>query len=196
MVDLSCVEQADVLRGISKEDLAELGAISSEQEFNARDRLFKRGEEAKNFYIATRGQFALTVDLRVFDGRNEIAVEDKGPLDAFGWSSLVEPGRSIYSGYCTETGAAIVFPKQPLEALMTTNWRLGEELLHNLNELIGTRVRVLQELWLNEVSQSMARVQHWSQADVSTRWASKMTEPSSRPVRRWFRRHMDFGTGN
>jgi CRP-like cAMP-binding protein len=194
MVDLSTVEKADVLRGLTKADLIELGEIASEQEFEPRDCLFRRGDEGKNFYIATRGRFALTVDTRVFDGSVEMAVEDKGALDAFGWSSLVEPRTSIYSGYCTEAGAVVAFPRKSLEALMMTNRRLGEELLHNLNELIGTRVRVMQKLWLDEVSQSLARVQHWSHTELTTQWAAVMTEPGSRPVRRWIRRHSHLGT--
>lgn len=196
MVDLSCIEEADVLRGLTKPDLAELGAIACEQEFKSRDRLFERGEEAESLYIATRGRFALTVDLRVFDEQTEIAVEDKGPLDAFGWSSLVEPRTSIYSGYCTEDGAVIAFPREPLEALMMSNRRLGEELLHNLNELIGSRVRILQKLWLEEVSRSTARIQHWSHTKLTNQWSSVMAEPGAHPVRRWLRRHTHLGTGS
>ena len=188
MVDLSSIARADVLRELTREDLVELGAVGDEQEFQRRDYLFKRGEGAKTFYIATRGRFALTVALRLFDRYVEMAVEEKGALDAFGWSSLVEPRTSIYSGYCIEDGAAVAFPRDRLEALMTTNSRVGAKLLHNINELIGSRVRVLQNLWLDEVEQSMARVQHWTHTDLTTRWSAAMTEPSSRPVRRWFRR--------
>lgn len=194
MVNLASIEKADILRGLTKADLAELGAIACEQEFNRRDCLFKRGEEAETFYIATRGRFALTVDLRVFDSHVDLAVEEKGALDAFGWSSLVEPRTAIYSGYCTEDGAVVAFPRERLEALMTTNRRLGEGLLHNLNELIGSRLRVLQQLWLDEVEQSMARVQHWSQTELTARWATAMTEPGSRSVRSWLRRHTQLGT--
>lgn len=188
MVDLSSIAKADVLRELTREDLVELGAVGDEQEFQRRDYLFKRGEAAKTFYIATRGRFALTVALRLFDRYVEMAVEEKGALDAFGWSSLVEPRTSIYSGYCIEDGAAVAFPRDRLEALMTTNSRVGAKLLHNINELIGSRVRVLQNLWLDEVEQSMARVQHWTHTDLTTRWSAAMKEPSSRPVLRWFRR--------
>jgi CRP-like cAMP-binding protein len=184
MVDLSSSDSVDILRGLTKADLAELGAVACEQEFNRRDCLFKRGEEVNTFYIVTRGRFALTVGLRVFDGDAEIAVEEKRALDAFGWSSLVEPHTPIYSAYCTEDGAVVAFPRERLEALMTTNWRLGEQFIHNLNELVGTRARVLQKLWLDEVSQSMQRVRHWSQTELTVQWAAVMTEPSSRPVRR------------
>lgn len=196
MVDLSSIEQADVLRGLTKADLAELGTIASEQPFNRKDCLFRRGEAAKTFYIALRGRYALTLGLRVFDRLAEVAVEEKGACDAFGWSSLVEPRESLYSGYCTEDGVVVAFPREQLEALMRTNTRLGEEFLHNLNVLIGTRLRAMQQLWLDEVSQSTARVQHWSHSELTTHWTEAMTEPSHGFMRRFSRRSTHVGTSN
>jgi CRP-like cAMP-binding protein len=184
MLDLSAIGNADILRGLTAEDLVQLGTIASEREFKRKDRLFERGEEAKEFYIATQGRFALTVAVRLFDRDIEMAVEEVGMPDAFGWSSLVEPRTSIYSGYCTEDGAAVVFPRQQLEALMLSNRRLGEEFLRNLNELIGTRVRVLQQLWLDEVSQSTARVVHWAHSELTEHWATAMTQPSAGAISR------------
>jgi CRP-like cAMP-binding protein len=196
MLDISSIEKADILRGLSKADLAELGGIAQEQEFRRRDRLFRRGEEANTFYIATSGMFALTVDVRIFDGYAEVALEEKGALDAFGWSSLVEPRASIYSGYCIEDGSVVAFPRKPLEALMMTNRRLGEEFQHNLNELIGNRARVMQAHWLDEVSQSSARVKELSHSELTDHWAAAMAEPAkprSRPVHGWIRRHAHLG---
>jgi len=196
MIDLSSIESAEVLHGLTKSDLAELGAIASEREFARRDCLFERGEEANNLWIATCGRFVLAVALRVFDGHATMAVEEKRARDAFGWSSLVKPYQSIYSCYCIEDGAAIAFPREPLAALMTTNWRLGEQFLHNLNNLIGGRVRVLQQLWLDEVSHSMARVQHWTDTELTRQLTAVMTEGRSRRVRSWFREHMRRGAGS
>lgn len=195
MFDLSSIEKADVLSGLTKEDVAELGTIAREQEYSPRDCLFERGKQADTFYIATRGRFALAVALRVFDDYTTMVVEEKEALDAFGWSSLVEPRTSIYSCFCIEAGTAIAFPRKQLEALMMSNRRLGEEFLHNLNELIGTRVRVMQELWLDEVSQSMARVQHWTHTELTNHLAAVMADPSSGRVRRWIREHLRHGTG-
>ncbi len=199
MVDISSVENADILRGLSKGDLAELGEIAQEQEFQCRDLLFKRGEEAKTFYIATSGRFSLTVEVRVFESYEEMSLEEKGPFDAFGWSSLVEPRNSIYSCYCIADGAVIAFPRKQLEALLMTNKRLGEEFQHNLNELIANRVRVLQQHWLEEVSQSTARVKELSHSEMSIHWETAMVgpvQPRTHPVRGWIRRHTHLGAGN
>jgi CRP-like cAMP-binding protein len=195
MVDLSSIEGAGILRELTNPDLAELGAIASEQEFERRDCLFERGAEAKNFYVATRGRFVLSVDLRVFDGHASMAVEEKGALDAFGWSALVKPYANIYSCHCIEAGAAITFPREELSALLRSNCRLGEEFLHNLNNLIGARVRVFQQLWLEEVSQSMARVQHWTHTELTRELTAILTDGSPHRVRGWFRKHLLRGAG-
>lgn len=194
MTDMTPIADAPLLRGLTKDDLTELGRIADAQTFERRDCLFRRGDEATTLYLATRGSFALTVELRAFDGHTEMAVEEMGALDAFGWSSLVPPRTSIYTGYCTEDGAAIVLPNKALEALMISNRRLGEELLRNLNELIGNRVRVLQQLWVDEVSRSSARVQHWSHSELTTQWATAMTPSGSRGLGRWRRRQSHFGS--
>ncbi|MBW2713912.1 MAG: cyclic nucleotide-binding domain-containing protein [Deltaproteobacteria bacterium] len=199
MGDILSIEKADILRGLSKGDLAEISEIAEEQEFKCGERLFERGEEATTFYIATRGLFALTVELRVFDGTEEFALEEKGALDAFGWSALVEPRTSIYSGYCIEEGAVLAFSRKRLEALLMTNRRLGEEFQHNLNELIGTRARTLQEHWLEEISQSTARVRELSHTTVTAHWQAAMMgsqQPSPQPVRGWIRKHMHLGAEN
>ncbi len=181
MVDLSSIEKAEVLQGLAVADLADLGKIASEQEFQSGDRLFVRGEEANVLYIATRGRFALTVELRCFDGHEEVAIEEPKVLDAFGWSSLVAPHTSIYSGYCSEDGAVVAFPREQLEALMNANRHLGAELMHNLNQLIGGRVRALQKLWLDEVSQSMTRVKRLINSEGAVRWSAAMAGSHSHP---------------
>jgi CRP-like cAMP-binding protein len=162
MVDLSAIGKAPILRGLTADDLRQLGAIAREQEFLRGARVFTSNQNAECFYIARSGRFALSVLLRALDAHRKLVVEEKAALDAFGWSALVEPRQSIYSADCTVAGAVVAFPRAELEELMTANTRLGEELSRNLNELIGDRVRVLQKLWIDEVEQSMARVRHWS----------------------------------
>jgi CRP-like cAMP-binding protein len=188
-MDLTSIESADILRELSKTDLGHLGEIAREEEFERGDCLFERGKEATTFYIATRGRFALTVGLRIFDDYSEMGIEELEALDAFGWSSLVEPRTSIYSCYCIEAGAAVTFAREPLETLMATHSDLGERLLHNLNRLIGARVRVMQDHWLDEVSLSMARVQHWTHTELTNRLSAARTEHGTHSPLRWFRRH-------
>jgi CRP-like cAMP-binding protein len=183
MVDLTSIRDARILHGLTDSDLAALAAIAERQQARKGERLFVRGEVAERFYIVEDGGFALTVVLRALDDRVETAVEELGAGEAFGWSALVEPQRSIYSGYCTSDGAVVAFPGAALEALMATEEGLGFRLSRNLNRLIGARVRVLQDLWVEEIEQSTSRVKFWSANDVSRRWTVALHPP--RKQRSW-----------
>jgi CRP/FNR family cyclic AMP-dependent transcriptional regulator len=169
MVDLSSVRNATILQGLDQSHLSQLAAIASERDTREGEMLFARGQEADTFYIARRGRFALALPLRVFGGHTDMPVEETGALDAFGWSSLVEPHRSIYSAYCTFDGAVFAFPGDQMRRMIESNDRLGHRLSANLNKLIGARVRAVQDLWIDEVEQSTARIHHWTQTDMSSR---------------------------
>jgi CRP-like cAMP-binding protein len=170
MVDLASIRGARILEGLDASDFAALEPIAHHERVEQGRRLFVHGEEAERFYIVEEGEFALTVSLRALDDEVELAVEALGPGDAFGWSSLVEPHRSIYSAYCTAEGSVASFPRKSLEAVMAGDTGLGFRLAANLNRLIGSRVRVLQDLWIGEVEQSISRVSFWSGSDLSARW--------------------------
>ncbi|MBW2273246.1 MAG: hypothetical protein JRG96_08240 [Deltaproteobacteria bacterium] len=73
-----------------------------------------------------------------------MAVEEKGALDAFGWSSLVEPHESIYSAFYTFDGTVFAFSGSELRQLMGTDDALGRRLSTNLNALVAARVRAAQ----------------------------------------------------
>jgi CRP-like cAMP-binding protein len=169
MVDLSSVQNAAILEGLDPSHLGQLAAIANELNTRAGDRLFSRGQRADTFYIAKRGRFALALPLRVLGGQTDMAVEEKGSLDAFGWSSLVEPHESIYSAFCTFDGSVFTFPGSALKQLMATNDHLGQQLSANLNALIGARVRAVQDLWIDEVEHSISRVNYWTQNEMTNR---------------------------
>ena len=177
MVDLAPIRDASILEGLTDSDLSALATIAEREQVRRGERLFVRGEAAERFYIVEDGGFALTVVLRALDDRVETVVEELVAGEAFGWSALVEPRRSIYSGYCTSDGTVVSFPGTALEALMATDEGLGLRLSVNLNRLIGTRVRVLQDLWIAEVEQSTSRVKFWSANEVSRRWMVAVRPP-------------------
>ncbi len=183
MVDLAPIRHARILEGLTDSDLAALAAIAEREQFRGGERLFVRGEEAERFYIVESGGFALTVVLRALDDHVETVVEELGAGEAFGWSALVEPRRSIYSGYCTSDGTVVSFPGTALEALMATEEGLGFRLSVNLNRLIGSRVRVLQDLWIAEVEHSTSRVKFWLANELSRRWTVAVHPP--RKHRTW-----------
>ena len=97
MVDLAPIRDARILEGLTDSDLVALAAIAEREQVRRGERLFVRGEAAEGFYIVEEGGFALTVVRRTLDDHVETAVEELGAGEAFGWSALVDPRRSIYT---------------------------------------------------------------------------------------------------
>ncbi len=162
MVDLAPIEKAMLFYGLSGTELGTLGLIAEEVPMKLGERIFARGDTADALYLTRKGQLALTIGLRVFDDAEEMLVEELHSGDAFGWSTLVEPHQWLYSAFCTEDGSLIRFPREELEQLISNDHGLGYKLRTNIGEVMGRRLRTLQETWIAEVEQSMARVQHWT----------------------------------
>lgn len=177
MVDLSSIHEAAILNGFTEPDLEKLGAIAYEKETQKGEQLFSRGMNADTFYIVKQGRFSLTILLRVLDGETEAAIEEIVAGGALGWSALVEPHESIYSVYCTEDGSVVALPRGALEALMSSDEGLGHRFSRNLSELVGGRVRVIQDLLIQEIQQSMLRVSFWTHSKTSTDWQTAVRPP-------------------
>jgi CRP-like cAMP-binding protein len=177
MIDFSSIREAAILNGLTERDLEKIGAIAHERETRKGDRLIARGMNADTFYIVKEGRFTLTILLRVLDGEVEAAIDEVGAGGALVWSALVAPHEAIYSVYCTEDGSVVALPGGDMEALMSSDDGFGHRIARNLSELVGSRVRALQDQWIEEIQQSMLRVSFWTHTKTSTDWESAIKAP-------------------
>ncbi len=166
MYILSNLGSVPVFEGLNHSDLRALNEIAYERPCERGDRLITRGEYASHFFIIKEGRFVLTVMLSGGGRTVETTIEAKTSKEALGWSALVTPRNSIYSVYCVRPGHVIQFRRSDLEHLMSAKPALGYTLMRNITGLVGHRATVLQDLWLEEVEQSPARVKYWMQRDV------------------------------
>ena len=156
-----------MLEGVTDEALVELEAIARLEEATKGERLFVRGEPAAKFYIVKEGAFSLTLPLRRLDDVLELALDEKRTGAALGWSTLVAPYLSIYSCFCTAEGSLFSFERGDLARLMSMDRDLGTRISINLNQMIAGRLRFLQNLWIEEIEQSRARVDRWSHTEIA-----------------------------
>jgi CRP/FNR family cyclic AMP-dependent transcriptional regulator len=180
MADLSSIQHAAIFEGFGQSETRELESISRVEQVARGERLFLHGEPANTFYLVRSGSFTLTIRVRVLDDHFEIPIEQKVAGDALGWSALVEPYRSIYSGYCTQSGSVFAFSREDLEEMMSSDPNLGHRFSRNLNQLIGSRMRALQQLWIDEVERSMSSVDYWCHTKLSDEWAEAVHPPRKR----------------
>ena len=185
MADLSSIQHAVVFEGLGQTETRELESIARVEQAVKGGRLFRHGDAADTFYLVKDGRFALTIEMRALDDHFEIPIEEKVAGEALGWSALVEPHRSIYSAYCTQSGSVVAFSRGDLEELMSSDLNLGQRFWRNLNQLIGSRIRPLQQLWIEEVERSIARVNYWSHTKLSDEWADAIKSP--RKHNHWWR---------
>jgi CRP-like cAMP-binding protein len=169
MFDLSAIPNARLLEGLTQTQLLELGEVAQLREARQGECLITRGEPADTIYLVRDGRFALTVALRDLSDEAEIAIEELETGGAFGWSALVAPQRSIYSVYCLADGSVAALSGEALQELMASDTGLGHRFCSNLSELIGRRLRIVQNLWIAEVEQSTARVRHWEHSAMEVK---------------------------
>ena len=186
MVELSSIRNAPILDGLEPSEIRELESIARLEQIAKGQRLFRHGETADTLYLVKDGRFTLTIEVRALDDHCEMPVEPKVAGDALGWSALVEPHRSIYSAYCTQSGSVFAFLREDLEKLMAADPNLGHRFSRNLNQLIGSRIRALQQLWIEEVERSIERITYWSHTELSDEWADAVERPRKRI---FWRRH-------
>ena len=60
------------------------------------------------------------------------------------------------------------FPRSPLEARLASDPELARRFMTNLAQTVGDRVRALQNLWIEEIQQSMARVNYWTHDKITS----------------------------
>jgi CRP/FNR family transcriptional regulator len=185
MVDLSSIQNAAIFEGVGQSEIRKLESIARVEQAAKGDCLFSHGDAADTFYLVNDGKFALTIQVRALDEHFEMPIEEKVAGEALGWSALVEPHRSIYSAYCTQDGSVVAFSRGDLEELLSSDPNLGQHFLHNLNQLIGSRIRPLQQLWIEEIERSIERVEYWSHSKLSDEWADAVKPSRKRgPLRR------------
>jgi CRP-like cAMP-binding protein len=185
MVDLSSIQNAAIFEGVGQSEIRKLESIARVEQAAKGDCLFSHGDAADTFYLVNDGKFALTIQVRALDEHFEMPIEEKVAGEALGWSALVEPHRSIYSAYCTQDGSVVAFSRGDLEELLSSDPTLGQRFLHNLNQLIGSRIRPLQQLWIEEIERSIERVEYWSHSKLSDEWADAVKPSRKRgPLRR------------
>ncbi len=186
MVDLSSIQHAAIFDDLRQPEIRELESIARVEQAAKGERLFRHGDAADTFYLVKDGRFALTIQVRALDEHFELPVEEKVAGEALGWSALVEPHRSIYSAYCTQSGSVVAFSRGDLEQLLSSDPNLGQRFLRNLNQLIGSRIRPLQQLWVEEIERSIERVEYWSHTKLSDEWADAVKPSRKRGL---LRRH-------
>ncbi len=137
-------------KGIEDAHLDALLALGREEVWPAGKEIILQGEPAENFYVLLRGVVSLKMSAR--EQGEWVLSTLRATGETFGWSALVESGRSTATAECLEESRVISFRKEDLESLFTQNPALGYQFMKRLAILISRRLERTRSLLRKEIS--------------------------------------------
>ncbi len=137
-------------RDLEKTQLQALLALAHERVFPAGSEIISEGEPAETFCILLAGVIALKMNAREQGELVLGTLRQTGEI--FGWSAVVEGGRSTASAEALEESYILVIERKDLEGLFSRDPDLGYRFMKKLALLISRRWESTRALLLKEIS--------------------------------------------
>jgi CRP/FNR family cyclic AMP-dependent transcriptional regulator len=131
--------QIDTLLALGKEILYPAGGI-----------VVAEGEPAESFHILVQG--VVSIKMRTEEHGELVLSTLKETGEIFGWSALVEEGRSTATAECLKETRVLSFKKQDLEDLFANDPALGYRFMKRLAGLISRRLETTRALLIKQIS--------------------------------------------
>lgn len=148
--------KADLLRGLSKEDVTKFAGVATPHEtLRAGEYLFLLGDAADRLFLVVEGKMDLCFPLALGGVTKDISIELAGPGDTLGWSALVKPHRFTLSARAAEPTRLVSFTRQEMRGFFDAEPRIGYVILTRISELVGVRLLKVQALWARELQRAL-----------------------------------------
>lgn len=162
MVEIGELRRSRVLRDLNDRELAEVAKLGTLWKRPAGVRVIREGSEAVGVYLIVDGRVQVRMTSR--DG-HEVVIDELGPGDLFGWSSVLDQGSFKAAIWTLEECSLVVIDGKKLRALFEANNHIGYRVCREIAEVIASRLERLRsrladqpfsEEWLSplRVSQS------------------------------------------
>ena len=154
MIDSNILRGIIFFDGLTATELMQISKIFKIVKLKKGDKIFSRGDSAKDFYIVRSGKVHLCFQISILLADEEIVVDIKSVGDVFGWSALVEPHELTLSAYCDEGCELIQMRGKDVLSLCAKNHHMGYILMGNLAKVISSRMDRIQGLFEKEIELS------------------------------------------
>ncbi|MDI6756382.1 MAG: cyclic nucleotide-binding domain-containing protein, partial [Thermodesulfobacteriota bacterium] len=114
------------------------------------EKVLIEGEPLRAFYVLLKG--AVSIKMRLAEHGELVLSTLKETGEIFGWSALVEEGRSTATAECLEETRILSFAKKDIEDLFRRNPALGYQFMKRLATLISRRLQNTRALLVKEIS--------------------------------------------
>lgn len=145
-----------LFRGVSTTQMAKIMLSAREVSFPGGARIFTEGEEADLLHVLLKGVVDLTFLLRIGGVETEVTIDTKQKGDSLGWSSIIPPHIYTLSGNCRTEVSALVVEGRSLLSACEEDPDFGFVFMKNISEVIGTRLRKIQAMFIHEVQRGIS----------------------------------------
>jgi CRP/FNR family cyclic AMP-dependent transcriptional regulator len=141
LADIDELRQFKIFEELDERELEQIAKISKSEELGPGVRLTATGSAADVVYLLKRGKIEIRVPGK---GPQEVSVEEIGPGEIVGWSTLTGP--YVYKASCwtSERSSVIEVSGGRLRQLFETNNHIGYRVLKGLGYVVARRITALQ----------------------------------------------------
>ena len=143
--------QADLLKGLTDAQSAELLALGARHQYQTGAELFSLGAAASSVFLIERGRIALTLPMQVQGREEDVMVEERDGGQVVGWSGLIPPHRFTLKATAQLQTDVIVLEREALLAHFAKNPQVGYIITRNVASVTGQRLQIFQAMWLREM---------------------------------------------
>lgn len=143
----------EFLAGLDAQRAADVLALGEPVRLAAGDVLFSLGSEAKHLFLVERGLVTLTMPMQVAGREEDVLIEERGPGQTLGWSSLIPPHRFILTARVSVESELLSFARDRLLEHFHEHPEVGYAISRNVAAIVGQRLQVFQAMWLRQMQQ-------------------------------------------
>ncbi|HYB22095.1 MAG TPA: cyclic nucleotide-binding domain-containing protein [Thermodesulfobacteriota bacterium] len=137
-------------KGFEKAQLDALMGLAQEFIYPVGKEVVSEGDPAETFYVLLAGTVSLKMNAKEHGELVIGTLRQTGEI--FGWSALVEGGRSTASAECLEESYVLAFGRKDMENLFAKDPQLGYQFMKKLASLISRRLENTRALLRREIS--------------------------------------------
>jgi CRP-like cAMP-binding protein len=141
----------ELLAGLDEQARSDVLALAAPMKLEAGAVLFRLGDEAATLYLIERGLIALTMPMQVGGHDNDVLIEERGPGETLGWSTLIPPHRFTLKAVARVPTDLLAFPRAMLLEYSERRPDVGYLISRNVAALVGQRLQVFQDMWLRQM---------------------------------------------
>jgi CRP-like cAMP-binding protein len=137
-------------KGLAETQIDALLGLARQASHRAGEKVVVEGEPAESFHILVQG--AVSIKMRMEEHGEMVLSILKQTGEIFGWSALVEGGRSTATAECLEDTKILSCKKEDLENLFARDPVLGYGFMKRLAGLISRRLQSTRALLVKQIS--------------------------------------------